>query len=68
MAPRFERLVRFQAPDGQVHYGEAGSNWEASLVGREVNVFTGSDPSDSKFSISEKKATVAKVRARASRE
>jgi hypothetical protein len=62
MATKFERLVRFRASDGQVYYGEAGSEWESDLKGKEVQTFSGSDPFDSSFNLSEKKATISEVR------
>jgi hypothetical protein len=65
MAAKFERLVRFRASDGQVYYGEAGSDWESALKGREVQVFSSLDPFDSSFSLSDKKATISEVRNKA---
>src|ERR1700744_5903631 len=62
MAPAFERLVRFRAADGEIYYGEAGSEWQSDLKGREVPLFSGSDPFDSSFQLSDKKATIAEVR------
>jgi len=61
MAPSFERLVRFRASDGQIYYGEAGSEWQSDLKGKEVQLFSGSDPFDSNFQLSDKKATVSEV-------
>ena len=61
MAAKFERLVRFRASDGQVYYGEAGSEWEADLKGKEVQVFSGADPFDGSFKLSDKKATISEV-------
>ena len=62
MAPTFERLVRFRASDGQTYYGEVGSEWQVDLKGKEVQVFSGSDPFDSNFQVSDKKATISEVR------
>ncbi|OQU95239.1 hypothetical protein CLAIMM_01475 [Cladophialophora immunda] len=61
MTTKFQRLVRFRASDGQIYYGEAGSDWESDLKGREVHIFSGADPFDSSFRLSEKKAVISEV-------
>ncbi|KAJ9609991.1 hypothetical protein H2200_006321 [Cladophialophora chaetospira] len=61
MVSSFKRLVRFRASDGQIHYGEAGSEWQSDLKGREVPLFSGSDPFDSNFQLTDKKATISEV-------
>ncbi len=61
MAPTFERLVRFRSSNGQIYYGEASSEWQSDLKGKEVQVFSGSDPFDSSFELSDKKATISEV-------
>ena len=58
MASAFSRLVRFKASGGHVFYGDAGDDWETSLEGRTVPVFTGLDPWDSKFQISGKTTVI----------
>lgn len=61
MAANFERLVRFQASDGQIYYGEAGSDWQSNLKGKEIQLFSGTDPFDGGFHLTEKKAVVSEV-------
>ncbi|KAH0837094.1 hypothetical protein AYO21_04554 [Fonsecaea monophora] len=61
MAAKFERLVRFKAADGQIYYGEAGSDWDSDLKGREVQIFSGLDPFDSNFKLLDKKAVISEV-------
>jgi hypothetical protein len=64
MASSFERLVRFKATDGHTYYGDAGSDWESNLKGREVPVFAGLDPFAADFRVTEHIATIAEVRDR----
>jgi len=61
MAPQFSRLVRFKSSDGQTYYGEVGDDWDADLKGKQVKVFTGLDPWDSSFKLSDKSATISEV-------
>lgn len=57
----FTRLVRFKASDGQIYYGEAGSEWEADLKGKSIPVFTGLDPWSDEFQLSGNSAVVSEV-------
>lgn len=57
----FTRLVRFEDQNGQIHYGEAGDQWEKSLHGHTLPTFDG-DPLAGSLEISGKTAKVAKVR------
>ena len=61
MATSFSRLVRFKASGGQIFYGDAGDDWETNLEGKTVQVFTGLDPWDSSFRLSDKTAVVEEV-------
>jgi hypothetical protein len=61
MPPSFERLVRFKATDEHTYYGEAGSDWQSDLKGREVSVFTGLDPFTAEFHLTERTAVIAEV-------
>ena len=58
MAIAFSRLVRFKASGGQIFYGDAGEDWQSSLEGKTVRVFTGLGPWDSNFRITEKTAVI----------
>ena len=62
MSQAFSRLVRFKATDGQTYYGEAGADWESELKGRTVQVFTGLDPWEKQFQLSDKTAVISEVR------
>jgi hypothetical protein len=66
MATALSRLVRFKASGGQTLYGDAGDDWETGLEGKTVRVFTGLDPWDSNFRISEKTAVIEEVSLRKS--
>ncbi|KAH6708775.1 aromatic compound degradation protein [Leptodontidium sp. MPI-SDFR-AT-0119] len=61
MAPSFTRLVRFKSLDGQIYYGEAGDQWQSDLKGKSVKIFSGLDPFDEKFHLSDKSATISEV-------
>jgi hypothetical protein len=61
---KFQRLIRFEDPQGQVHYGEIGSSVEedSRLIGLEVSIYEGSTPWSEDFRLIEKRAKIAKVR------
>ena len=61
MASPFSRLVRFEDSNGQVHYGEAGDEWQQDLVGRKVPTYNISDPFGDNFPLSGKEVEIAKV-------
>jgi hypothetical protein len=60
---KFERLIRFEDPQGQVHYGDLGSsNVEgSSYVGLEVNTYKGSAPWSEDFHHTGQRAKIQKV-------
>jgi len=59
----FERLVRFEDAQGNIHYGEVPSSiaWDADLVGEEVETYTGETPWAVEFKLTGRKAKIAKV-------
>ena len=61
MNSKFLRLVRFSDPTGQIYYGEAGTEWEVELRGREVPVYNHIDLWASDFHVIDKKATISEV-------
>ncbi len=63
MAPKFTRLVRFEDLNGDIHYGEAGSDWKADLLGQSVPTYNASNPFEDEFAFTGKEAQVAKARA-----
>ena len=64
MATTFSRLVRFKASGGQILYGEAGDDWETNLDGKTVQIFTGLDPWDPGFQLTQKTALIEEVSSR----
>lgn len=60
---KFQRLIRFQDPQGEVHYGELGSSGGESggYAGQEVNIYGGATPWSEDFHPTGKKATIEKV-------
>ncbi|OQU93763.1 hypothetical protein CLAIMM_00237 [Cladophialophora immunda] len=56
----FTRLVRFEDDKGQIHYGEAGDQWENSLHGLTLPTFDG-DALEQSLKLSGRTAKVAKV-------
>lgn len=60
---KFQRLIRFEDPQGQVHYGELdGCNVDDSgYEGLEVQTYNGSSPWSSDFYSTGVKATIRKV-------
>lgn len=60
---KFQRLVRFEDPQGQVHYGELGGSDLpiSNFTGRKVNVYEGSTPWSDEFYLTTKKGKIAKV-------
>lgn len=61
MAQKFSRLIRFQDPNGHTHYGEAGTEWKKDLRGQTVPIYDIDDPYGASFSLSGKRAEIAKV-------
>ncbi|OQV08540.1 hypothetical protein CLAIMM_12796 [Cladophialophora immunda] len=59
---RFERLVRFRDPQGHVQQGEAAKiPWDSELVGKVVPIYSGTDPWDEDFHLTEQTATISEV-------
>lgn len=61
----FTSLFRFRDDQGSIYYGEAGTPnapTKENLTGRDVQVFTGGDPWDDGFSLSNDRRRVAEVR------
>lgn len=61
MAAKFTRLVRFADPKGNIHYGEAGSDWKVDLLGRKLPTYDITDPWASEFALTGHSEQVAKV-------
>lgn len=61
MAATFSRLVRFEDSKGEVHFGEAGSDWQKDLAGQIVPTYDISDAFQTEYSLSGHKVEVAKV-------
>lgn len=59
----FHRLVRFVDNEGQIYYGELGTEFEVdgSLEGLIVAVYEGKGPFDSNFVLGSTTKTIAKV-------
>lgn len=60
----FTSLFRFRDDQGSVYYGEAGADGKftkESLTGREVQIFTGDNPWDDDFKLSNERRKVAEV-------
>lgn len=60
---KFQRLIRFEDHQRQVHYGEIGSSEEedSRFIGLEVSIYEGSTPWSEDFHLTEKRAKIAKV-------
>jgi hypothetical protein len=60
---KFQRLVRFEDSQGQVHYGELGSIQveDSSFTGLEVATFEGATPWSEEFHLTGRKAKIVKV-------
>lgn len=60
---KFQRLIRFEDPQSQVHYGEIGSSKEGDsrFIGLEVSIYEGSTPWSEDFHLTEKRAKITKV-------
>ncbi|KAH0843314.1 hypothetical protein FOPE_08375 [Fonsecaea pedrosoi] len=59
---RFDRLVRFRDPQGRIQQGEASNiPWDSELVGKVVPLYTGIDPWDENFHLTEKTAMISQV-------
>lgn len=63
MALTFSRLVRFENPSGQEHYGEVGEDWKGLIQGRLVPTYDIASPFTGNFQLSGTQAEVAKVEA-----
>ena len=63
MAP-FKRLVRFKSPTGIIQFGETDVQdpSKTSLVGTSVNVYSGLNPWDNDFKLTDEMAEIAEVR------
>ncbi len=61
MAAKFERYVRFEDPNGKIHHGEAGLDWQKDLVGQTVPTYNISDVFDGQYPLTGDKAEIAKV-------
>jgi hypothetical protein len=61
MKVSFSRIVRFRDGEGQVYYGDAGSDWNKDLRGQSIEVFQGSQPWDTNFDRSGNHAVVSEV-------
>ena len=61
MVATFSRLVRFRDPEGKVHYGEAGSDWQQDIHGQTIPTYSIDDPWAPDFPLTGVKAQVAKV-------
>lgn len=61
MATNFARLVRFEDPEGKIHYGEAGKDWKLELLGRTVPTYSISDIGETEFKLTGQEAEIAKV-------
>jgi hypothetical protein len=61
---KFERLVRFKNPAGQIHYGEVEekNSTAESLSGKSVLVYKGENPWDDDFERTSRKETISEVR------
>lgn len=60
----FTSLFRFRDDQGSICYGEAGTPnafTKGNLTGRDVQVFTGGEPWDDGFSLSNERRKVAEV-------
>ncbi|KIW99289.1 uncharacterized protein Z519_00952 [Cladophialophora bantiana CBS 173.52] len=58
---KFSRLVRFEDPSGNIHYGEAGTEWQKELVGQVVPTYDISDAFDGEFALTGNNVEIAKV-------
>lgn len=61
MPAEFTRLVRFEDPQGKIHYGEAGPDWKTDLRGQNVPTYDISSPFASEFPLTGQKSQIAKV-------
>jgi hypothetical protein len=61
MTSGFSRLVRFEDPSGDVHYGEAGLDWKKDLHGQTIPIYNVSDLYGGEISLSGETAQIAKV-------
>lgn len=66
MAPKFDQLVRFMCPGGQVYYGELGLQTatlsKEDSVGQKVRVYGGKFPWDSDFVLATREEEIPEVR------
>lgn len=61
MPPQFTRLVRFEDSKGDVHFGEAGSDWQKELVGQTVPTYSISSALEEDFPLTGSKVEIAKA-------
>lgn len=61
MSAQFTRLVRFEDSHGNIHYGEAGSDWQKDLIGQAIPTYNISSVFEDEFPLTGSKVEVAKV-------
>jgi hypothetical protein len=61
MSAQFTRLVRFEDSNGNIHYGEAGSDWRKDLIGQTIPTYSISSVFEEDFPLTGSKVEVAKV-------
>lgn len=61
MPPQFTRLVRFEDSKGNVHFGDAGSDWQKELVGQTVPTYSISSALEEDFPLTGSKVEIAKA-------
>ncbi|EXJ67934.1 uncharacterized protein A1O5_08548 [Cladophialophora psammophila CBS 110553] len=61
MTSKFTRLIRFEDPQGKIHYGEAGADWKLNLQGQTLPTYDITSSWASEFPLSGQKAEVAKI-------
>ncbi|TVY19602.1 Fumarylacetoacetate hydrolase domain-containing protein 2 [Lachnellula arida] len=63
-APKFQRLVRFENPNGKIYYGELGlehAATEQDLIGSSVAIYKGLSPWAEDFKLTSQKEKIAAV-------
>jgi len=65
MGVKFQQLVRFKSPSGQIYYGEIGEVKTPSredLIGRRVRIYRGRLPWDEDFELTSEEEEITEVR------
>ena len=62
MVAQFSRLLRFEDAKGQIHYGEAGEEWQQNLIGRIVPTYDIADAFAREYHLTGEKVEVHKVK------